>query len=50
MGWVLGGLCRRFARRFGIDNGVGWVGEAERACSKMTADMVDVIFASGAPF
>jgi glycosyltransferase involved in cell wall biosynthesis len=50
MGWVLGGLCRRFAGRFGIENGVGWVREAERACSTLTSDRVDVILASGAPF
>jgi glycosyltransferase involved in cell wall biosynthesis len=50
MGWLLGGLIRRFARQFSIDRGIGWVHEVERACSTLTADKVDVILASGNPF
>jgi glycosyltransferase involved in cell wall biosynthesis len=50
VGWVIGGVCRKFAREFGIDRGVGWVKEAERACSNLSADRIDVILASGQPF
>jgi glycosyltransferase involved in cell wall biosynthesis len=50
MGWVLGGACRRIARSFGLDRGVGWIGEAERACESLTPDKCDVILASGKPF
>jgi glycosyltransferase involved in cell wall biosynthesis len=38
------------ARYLGIDNGFGWVREAERACSKLTAGDFDVVFATGKPF
>jgi glycosyltransferase involved in cell wall biosynthesis len=49
-GWVIGGVCRTTARRLGIDNGIGWVRSAERACSTLNANDVDVILATGKPF
>jgi glycosyltransferase involved in cell wall biosynthesis len=50
LGWFVGGICRNVARRLGIDAGVGWIREADRACAHLTADDVDVILASGPPF
>jgi hypothetical protein len=50
MGWVFGGVCRRAARRFGIDPGIGWIPEASRSCDKLTFDHVDVVLATGDPF
>ena len=49
-GWVIGGICRRIARRLSIDRGIGWIKAAERACSHLTAEDVDLILASGPPF
>ena len=48
--WVLGGMSRRVARALGIDPSIGWVTPAERACSSLTANDVDVVLASGPPF
>jgi len=50
MGWIMGGTCRRIARRFGIDDGTGWITEAERACKVLAPGQIDVILASGPPF
>lgn len=50
VGWVAGGICRTIARRFGIDRHIGWIKEAERACSILSPKDVDVILASGSPF
>lgn len=50
LGWLAGGVCRTLARRFGIDRDVGWIKAAERACSSLTANDVDIILASGPPF
>ena len=50
LGWVAGGICRTIARRLGIDRHVGWIKEAERACSNLSPKDVDVILASGSPF
>ena len=50
MGWLAGGVCRRIARRFGITRELGWFKAAERACSTLTQDDVDIILASGDPF
>ena len=49
-GWVVGGICRRIARRLSIDRGIGWIKPAERACSHLTSRDVDLILASGPPF
>lgn len=49
-GWLIGGVCRRIARRLSIDDGIGWVKAAEHACSRLTPTDVDVILASGSPF
>ena len=48
--WVVGGIGRRVARYFGINSGIGWIKEAEKACRKLTSKDVDVILASGPPF
>jgi glycosyltransferase involved in cell wall biosynthesis len=50
VGWVAGGICRTIARRLGIDMHIGWIKEAERACSNLSPKDVDVILASGSPF
>jgi len=50
LGWVAGGTCRTIARHLGIDKDVGWIKAAERACSALTANDLDVILASGPPF
>jgi glycosyltransferase involved in cell wall biosynthesis len=50
LGWLSGGVCRKIARALGIDRGIGWIKQTERACSTLAAKDVDVIFASGPPF
>jgi glycosyltransferase involved in cell wall biosynthesis len=50
LGWLAGGMCRTIARRVGIDEGVGWIEAAERACDKLNPNDVDLILASGPPF
>ncbi len=50
VGWVAGGICRTIARRLGVDMHIGWIREAERACSNLSPKDVDVILASGGPF
>ena len=50
LGYLAGGMCRRIARLIGIDDGVGCVKAAERACTTLEADDVDLILASGPPF
>jgi glycosyltransferase involved in cell wall biosynthesis len=49
-GWLIGGICRKIARQRGIDHGIGWIRAAERACSTLSANDVDVILATGKPF
>lgn len=50
LGWVAGGVCRKITRGLGVDKGIGWISEADRACASLTSDDVDVILASGPPF
>jgi glycosyltransferase involved in cell wall biosynthesis len=50
LGWFTGGACRRLARMTGIDDAIGWIKAAERACSSLRPDDVDLILASGPPF
>src|SRR5262245_5962212 len=50
IGWLAGGACRKIARHFNVDSGVGWIKAAERACAKLRPVDVDVILASGPPF
>lgn len=50
VGWVVGGICRTIARRLWVDRHVGWIREAERACSNLSPKDVDLIIASGGPF
>lgn len=50
LGWVAGGLCRKVARSVGIDQGMGWIQEAEESCAGLNDCDVDLILASGPPF
>lgn len=50
LGWVIGGICRRIARYFAINSGIGWTKEAESACESLTPNDVDVILTTGPPF
>jgi glycosyltransferase involved in cell wall biosynthesis len=50
IGWLVGGCCRRIARWRNIDSGIGWIRAAERACSDIAAEDVDVILSTGSPF
>ena len=50
LAWFVGGICRRISRRIGIEETVGWVKPAERACSDLPVGDVDIILASGPPF
>jgi glycosyltransferase involved in cell wall biosynthesis len=50
LGRLAGGICRTIARRLGVDMHIGWIKEAERACSNLSHKDVDVIVASGSPF
>lgn len=50
LGRLAGGVCRVVSRNLGIDRHIGWIKPTERACSDLTADDVDLIFATGQPF
>lgn len=50
LGWLIGGVCRTLARYAGINRHIGWIKEAERACSNLSSKDVDVILATGSPF
>jgi glycosyltransferase involved in cell wall biosynthesis len=50
IGWFFGGLCRKLARSFGIDDGIGWITAAEKSCRMLRAQDVDLILSSGPPF
>lgn len=50
LGWLAGGVFRILARYVGIDRHIGWIKEAERACSNLSPKDVDVILATGSPF
>jgi len=50
IGWIMGGFCRRIARKWEIDKGIGWVKPAEKACSGLKTNDVDIILATGSPF
>lgn len=47
--WVAGATCRVIARRFGLDNGIGWIAAAEEACSTLSRGDVDLILATAPP-
>jgi len=49
-GWFAGGVCRWVARRLGISEDLGWLGEAYKACADLTGEDVDVILATGGPW
>lgn len=48
--WFFGGILRRLTRFLGIQNWVGWVPSALKACKDLKSDDVDIILATGAPF
>ncbi len=50
LAWLAGGMCRRISRGLGIKEEIGWIKEAEKACSTLQPQDVDLIFATGAPF
>lgn len=50
LGWLVGGVCRKIACRLGLESEIGWIKAAERACSTLTLNDVDVILATGSPF
>jgi glycosyltransferase involved in cell wall biosynthesis len=50
VGRYAGGICRRIARRFGIERGIGWIKPTERACASLGLNDVDIILATGLPF
>lgn len=49
VGRVLAGGCRVIARSLGLDNGIGWITPAERACSTLSRGDVDLILATSSP-
>lgn len=48
--WFFGGILRRMTKLLGIQNWIGWVPSALRACKDLEPQQVDVILATGAPF
>jgi glycosyltransferase involved in cell wall biosynthesis len=50
IGYILGGISRRVARSFGIEDEVGWFAQALKACRTIAPGDADVILASGSPF
>jgi glycosyltransferase involved in cell wall biosynthesis len=50
LGWFGGGICRQIAKRLDIDAAIGWRRAAERACSHLRPNDVDIILATGSPF
>lgn len=49
-GKLVGRACLAVAKNLGIDTHVGWIKASERACSNLTGDDVDLVFATGSPF
>jgi glycosyltransferase involved in cell wall biosynthesis len=50
LGWAAGGLFRQISQQLTIDRAIGWIKPAERACSHLTPNDVDVILATAPPF
>lgn len=50
LGWVAGGICRQISQLLTLDRAIGWIKPAERACSYLTPNDVDVILATAPPF
>ncbi len=50
IGRLIGRAFRRVAWNLSIENEIGWIGEAAKACDGLTPEDVDVILASGPPF
>jgi glycosyltransferase involved in cell wall biosynthesis len=50
LGWIVGGVCRKVARRLGADKAIGWIRATEKACSSLAPNDIDVILATAPPF
>ncbi len=50
IGWLVGGVCRKIARRLSIENQAGWPPAIENACRTLRRGDVDIIMATLAPF
>src|SRR5262249_22572746 len=50
LGWFMGGVCRKAGRLLEIQEEIGWLKEAQSACSTLAGHDVDVILATGSPF
>ena len=50
MGWLVGGIARRIARQLRLEKEIGWIKAAERACSTIKPQDVDIILATASPF
>ncbi|MGH9962372.1 MAG: glycosyltransferase, partial [Pyrinomonadaceae bacterium] len=50
LGWFAGGICRVIARNLDIPEEIGWIRAANRACSGLKPEDVDLILATGSPF
>jgi len=50
LGWLWGGICRRFQLRMGIDRAMGWLKPAKQACKQFGKNTFDVVLATGDPF
>jgi glycosyltransferase involved in cell wall biosynthesis len=50
IGRLYGGVVRVVARRLSVDNGLGWIKPAEKACNLLTRNDFDIILATGRPF
>jgi glycosyltransferase involved in cell wall biosynthesis len=50
LAWLIGGSCRRILKYLSLDSTMGWIQPAERVCSNLTMNDVDVVLASGPGF
>lgn len=50
IGWLWGGICRRFQLRMGIDRAIGWLNPAKHACNLFGKNAFDIVLATGDPF
>ena len=50
LSWIVGGVCRKLARRLQVDSWGRWARAAVHACSTLGPADVDVILATGSPF
>ncbi len=50
VGWLMGGLCRRIARRCSLEKEIGWNKAVKASCSGIVPGEADMILATGGPF